>query len=70
MSSQQTREYLINRIVDKLAEFYVTDTGKTIEEALHLVYNSKIYEALTLPGSYLVSQSPSYLYCLMMNEQQ
>ena len=66
MSEEQIREYLLNRIVDKLAEFYIGDTDETIEEALHRVYNSKIYEALVQPDSYLVSQSPSYLYYLMM----
>ena len=69
MSKEQTREYLLNRIVDKLTEFYIADTGKTIEDALHRVYNSKIYEALTQPDSYLVSQSPSYLYYMMMAEK-
>ena len=68
MSKEQTREYLLNRIVDKITEFYIADTGMQIEDALHKVYNSKIYEALTKPDSYLVSQSPSYLYCLMMTE--
>jgi len=62
------REYLVNRIVDKLTEFYIMDTGKTIEDALNRVYGSKVYKALIQPDSYLVSQSPSYLYFLMMAE--
>ena len=68
MSKEQTREYLLNRIIDKLTEFYIADTGKTMEDALHRVYNSRIYEAIVHPDSYLVSQSPAYLSCLMMAE--
>jgi len=68
MNKSQIREYLLNRIVDKLTEFYIADIGKTIEEALHKVYCSRIYEALVQPGSYLISESPSHLYCMMMVE--
>ena len=68
MNKEQIREYLLNRIVDKLTEFYIADTGRTIEDALYRVYNSRIYEALTQPDSYLLFQSPSYLYYLMMAE--
>jgi len=68
MSKEQVREYLLNRIVDKLTEFYIADSGKSIEEALHKVYCSKLYDALTQYDSYLLSQSPAYLYCLMMTE--
>jgi len=68
MSEKQIREYLLNRIVDKLVEFYIEDTGKTIEDALHKVYLSRIYEAVSQPDSYLISESPSHLYYLMMGE--
>jgi len=68
MNNTQIREYLLNRIVDNLTEFYIADTGKTIEDALNKVYCSMIYEALIQPDSYLISESPSYLYYIMMSE--
>lgn len=68
MSDKQIREYLLNRIVDKLAEFYIDDTGKTVADALHKVYCSKVFEALNAPDSYLISESPSHLYYMMMSE--
>lgn len=68
MSKDQIREYLLNHIVDKLTEFYIADTGKTLEDALQKVYCSKIYIALNQPDSYLISKSPAYLYYLMMAE--
>jgi len=68
MSEKQIKEYLLNRIVDKLTEFYIADTGKPIEDALNKVYCSRIYDALTQTDSYLTSESPSHLYYLMMAE--
>lgn len=68
MSEQQKREYLINRIVDKLTEFYLADYGVSLSEALDKVYSSKTYDLLLKPDSFLTSQSPEYVYELLKSE--
>lgn len=68
MSEQQKREYLINRIVDKLTEFYLADNEVSLSEALDKVYSSRTYELLHMPGSFLTSQSPEYVYELLKSE--
>lgn len=68
MSDQQKREYLINRIVDKLTEFYLADNDVSLKEAMDKVYSSKTYDLLLKPDSYLTSQSPDYVYELLKSE--
>lgn len=68
MSDQQTREYLINRIVDKLTEFYMVDNNVSLQEALNKIYSSRAYDLLLAPDSYLTSQSPDYVYELLKTE--
>ena len=68
MSDLQIREYLINRIIDKLTEYYMTDNNVSLEESLDKVYSSNIYDLLLAPGSYLPSQSPDYVYDLLKAE--
>ena len=68
MSDLQIREYLINRIIDKLTEYYMTDNNASLKEALNKVYSSSTYDLLLTPGSYLTSQSPDYVYEMLKSE--
>lgn len=68
MSEQQTREYLINRIVDKLTENYMTEHGVSLQQAMQKIYSSRTYDLLLAPGSFLTSQSPDYIYELLKAE--
>lgn len=70
MIAQNQKEFLINRIVDKLTEFLVVDSAIDLTDALKVVYNSKIYQQLQDIDGNLYVQSPSYIYELLKQEMK
>ena len=68
MIAQNQKEFLINRIVDKLTEFLVIDSSIDLTNALKVVYNSKVYQQLQDSEGDLFVQSPSYIYELLKQE--
>lgn len=68
MIAQHQKEFLINRIVDKLTEFLVIDSSIGLTDALKVVYNSKVYQQLQDSEGDLYVQSPSYIYELLKQE--
>lgn len=69
MIAQNQKEFLINRIVDKLTEFLVIDSSIDLTDALKVVYNSKVYQQLHDSEGDLFVQSPSYIYELLKQER-
>ena len=70
MIAQNQKEFLINRIVDKLTEFLVVDSAIALTDALKVVYCSKIYQLLQDTDGDLYAQSPSYIYELLKQEMK
>lgn len=70
MIAQNQKEFLINRIVDKLTEFLVVDSAIDLTDALKVVYSSKIYQQLQDTDGDLYVQSPSYIYELLKQEMK
>ena len=70
MIAQNQKEFLINRIVDKLTEFLVVDSAIDLTDALKVVYCSKIYQQLQDTDGDLYIQSPSYIYELLKQEMK
>lgn len=68
MIPQNQRDYLINRIVDKLTEFIFLDYDVKLPLALNMVYQSNVYQLLIKDDGYLYTQSPSYIYELLKPE--
>lgn len=68
MIAQNQKEFLINRIVDKLTEFLVIDSSIGLTDALKVVYNSKVYQQFQDSEGDLYVQSPSYIYELLKQE--
>ena len=68
MIPQNQRDYLINRIVDKLTEFIFLDYEVKLPSALNMVYKSNVYQLLIKDDGYLYNQSPSYIYELLKPE--
>lgn len=68
MIPQNQRDYLINRIVDKLTEFIFLDYDVKLPSALNMVYQSNVYQLLINDDGYLYTQSPSYIYELLKPE--
>ncbi|MGM9786921.1 MAG: hypothetical protein ACI3ZS_08815 [Candidatus Cryptobacteroides sp.] len=70
MIAKNQKEFLINRIVDKLTEYLVVDSAIDITDALKIVYNSKVYQQLQDMDGDLYIQSPSYIYELLKQEMK
>ena len=70
MIAQNQKEFLINRIVDKLTEFLIVDSAIDLTDALKVVYSSKIYQQLQDTDGDLYIQSPSYIYELLKQEMK
>ena len=70
MIAQNQKEFLINRIVDKLTEFLVVDSAIALTDALKVVYSSKIYQLLQDTDGDFYAQSPSYIYELLKQEMK
>ena len=70
MIAQNQKEFLINRIVDKLTEFLVIDSSIDLTDALKIVYNSRVYQQLQDSEGDLQVQSPSYIYELLKQEMK
>lgn len=68
MTPQNQKEFLINRIVDKLTEFLVADQSIDLTDALKIVYKSEVYQQLQDEEGELYVQSPSYIYELLRKE--
>lgn len=68
MISQNQKDFLTNRIVDKLTEFIVEDYNIELSSALKIVYRSEVYRLLQDSEGGLYSQSPSYVYELLRPE--
>ena len=68
MIPQNQRDYLINRIVDKLTEFIFLDYDVKLPSALNMVYQSNVYQLLIKDDGYLYTQSPSYISELLKPE--
>lgn len=68
MIAQNQKDFLINRIVDKLIEFLVIDSNVNLTDALKVVYNSRVYQQLQDSDCGLYAQSPSYIYDLLKQE--
>ena len=70
MIAQNQKEFLINRIVDKLTEFLIVDSAIDLTDALKVVYSSKTYQQLQDTDGDLYIQSPSYIYELLKQEMK
>lgn len=68
MIPPNTKDFLINRIIDQLTEFVVIDYNIGLSSALNIVYQSNVYQLLIDDEGYLYSQSPSYIYELLKSE--
>lgn len=69
MSETQRKHFLTNYIVDQITAFLMEDRGISIEQALDIIYSSRLYDALLDEQTGLSSYSPSYIYELLKAEQ-
>lgn len=62
------RDFLKNRIVDQITLFLMRDFNLSMSDALDVVYNSDLYNALIDDETGLYLESPSYVYEFMRRE--
>ena len=68
MSEEAKRRFLVNYAVDHLTAFLLEDRHISLEQALDIIYSSRIYDLLQDEAAGLSSESPAYLYELLKTE--
>ena len=68
MTAQVQRDFLVSHTVDRLTEYLVMDYSMEVNDALKIVYQSKVYKQLIDEDGELYIQSPSYVYELLKQE--
>ncbi len=62
------RKELIEAIIQELIKFLCEDEEYSIEQAMEIVYNSKIFEKILDVETGLYKESPSFIYELLKDE--
>lgn len=68
MSEETQRQFLINYAIDQMTAFLIEDRHISLEQALDLIYSSRIYDLLQDDTINLTENSPSYIYELLKQE--
>lgn len=62
------RKELIEGITQELIKFLCEDEDYSIDQAMEIVYNSKIFEKISDVETGLYKESPSFIYELLKDE--
>ena len=65
MSEGAQRQFLIDYAIDQMTSFLIEDRKIPLEQALDIVYSSRIYDLLQDETAGLTSNSPAYIYELL-----
>lgn len=68
MSEETRTQFLVNYAIDKLTAFLMEDRDISLEQALDIVYTSRVYELLQDRAADLTADSPAYIYELLKDE--
>ena len=68
MSEETQRQFLVNYAIDQMTAFLIEDRHISLEQALDLIYSSRVYELLQNEAVNLTSNSPAYIYELLKEE--
>lgn len=68
MSEGAQRQFLIDYAIDQMTSFLIEDRKIPLEQALDIVYSSRIYDLLQDETAGLTSNSPAYIYELLKQE--
>jgi len=66
--TKEQKEFLIDSIVEDMAQMLIDDTKCKIADALDIIYNSETYEKLCDFSTGLASQSAAYNYAVLQYE--
>lgn len=62
------KEMLMEYNTQDIIGFIVEDMGIEYDEAMRILYNSKVFEKLRSPETGLYLESPAYVYGLLQDE--
>lgn len=68
MSEGAQRQFLIDYAIDQMTSFLIEDRKIPLEQALDIVYSSRLYDLLQDETAGLTSNSPAYIYELLKQE--
>ena len=68
MSEGAQRQFLIDYAIDQMTSFLIVDRKIPLEQALDIVYSSRLYDLLQDETAGLTSNSPAYIYELLKQE--
>ena len=68
MSEGAQIQFLIDYAIDQMTSFLIEDRKIPLEQALDIVYSSRIYDLLQDETAGLTSNSPAYIYELLKQE--
>lgn len=68
MSEETRTQFLVNYAIDKLTAFLMEDRDILLEQALDIIYTSRVYELLQDRAAGLTADSPAYIYELLKDE--
>ena len=68
MSEGAQRQFLIDYAIDQMTSFLIEDRKIPLEQALDIVYSSRIYDLLQDETAGLTSNSPAYIDELLKQE--
>ena len=68
MNEETRTQFLVNYVVDKLTAFLMEDRDISLEQALDIIYTSRVYELLQSRAAGLTADSPAYIYELLKDE--
>lgn len=69
MLSEADIKYMQEALVRDVTELICEQQGKSIAEAMYLMYSSETYRILSNPQSQMYIQSPVYVYDCLEHEQ-
>jgi hypothetical protein len=68
MGYSKQQDYLVRRLASELAVILVEEHGKTVEQALDIVFRSKTFEKICDVGNGLYRESAGYNYDFLRDE--
>lgn len=68
--SEQDFRFMVEGITSDLIQMLIDRRNMTLPQAVEIVYNSNIYQALQRPVSNLYAQSSGYVYQYLEKELQ
>jgi len=70
MTTKSQKDFIVDSIVEDMAQMLMEDTQCGITEALDIIYNSETYDKLCDYSTNVFTQSAAYNYSILQHEQK